>query len=499
MSTILNEVFANFEKFENEQKSLEKIEVEENQFDLLRAEASLTEEPTQFLDNSVIVTADDKDVLSEKKFPFGLDTEDIVELAHPEPVVVADGPMASGAVDNQNTQQEKIKSMVNKQPTGNVFHNFSYASEIRELVAIAEELDAKGLYSEADALTYVAGELSQLKKKVATDFGNLEQQLNRLENAAGFGAASGTAATGVKGFLAKLWTWLGRGAAFLLTAKGAIIASVILGIPALISMYNGIQEEFNKDLIDLENAVQDLLNDTLEQPGVRLLSEMLSLIDQIKGHKAILDSGSGSAKEMGENIAKIGNLLRALRSNVNQFSASTGGILPDIVKDLFSSIRDRMSNLEESWQKFTGNVSNQATKIVQNSQSIDSEKDEDDRAKERSPSSSNKTHSPIANNMPEKPKRNKVEDVRSMQEFLLRIPNSFWDKAGFSEIEALERKGADGIMDGLTRAALDAFATYISEDLGVGNISGVRLEELGNGKKLREIWNIYRRPDLYMK
>lgn len=497
MSTILNEVFANFEKFENEQKSLEKLEIEENQFDLLRAEASLTEEPAHFLDSSVIVTADDKDVLSEKKFPFGLDTEDIIELAHPEPVVVADGPMASGAVDNQNTQQEKIKSMVNKQPTGNVFHNFSYASEVHELISIADELDAKGLYAEADALTYVAGELSKLKKKVATDFGNIEQQINRVEDAATVGGAAAAGSSGIRAFLGRLWGYLGAGAAFLLTAKGAIIAAALLGIPLLISIYNGYKEEFNTDLNDLENSVNSLLEDSTEQPGVRLLNEMLQLIGQIRGYKAILDSGTGNAKEIGENIAKIGNLLRALRSNVNQYSASTGGILPDVIKDLFSKIDDRMDNLEESWGDFTKNVSHKATNIVKGSEKATDESSED-RAKEREPSS--KTVSPKA--IPSKPKpskKDKSEDIRSMQEFLLRIPNSFWSKAGFTEVEALEQKGADGIMDGLTRAALDAFAIYISEDLGVSNISGPRLEELGNGRKLREIWNIYRRPDLYMK
>lgn len=161
MGSILNELLANFEKYEGEQKALGKDEFDKTQFGLLEAEANISDEPARFLDHSILVTADEKDVLSEKKFPFGLETEDIIETAHPESVRVADGPVDSGVMDNLNEQQEKIVNMVNKQPTGNVFHNFSFAEEVHELVAIANELDEVGLFAEADALTYVAGELKK--------------------------------------------------------------------------------------------------------------------------------------------------------------------------------------------------------------------------------------------------------------------------------------------------------------------------------------------------
>jgi len=102
MSVILNEVFANFEEFEKEQKALDKAEIDNSQFNLLRAEAELTNRPATFLDGSILITADNKDVLLEKKEPFGSEIKDVIEEAHPETVILAYGPERSGVVDNLN-------------------------------------------------------------------------------------------------------------------------------------------------------------------------------------------------------------------------------------------------------------------------------------------------------------------------------------------------------------------------------------------------------------
>lgn len=120
----------------------------------------------RYLESSIIVTAEDKNVLLEKRHPFGLETEDIIGVAHPEKAHVAEGPKESGVVDNLNEQQKKIVNMVNKMPTGNVVHNFSFANEVAELVAIANELDEIGLVKEAEELTKVAADLAALKKKL---------------------------------------------------------------------------------------------------------------------------------------------------------------------------------------------------------------------------------------------------------------------------------------------------------------------------------------------
>lgn len=166
MGAILNEILSNFDELANKQAELEKPAIDESQFDLIKVEAS-QEEPARYLDNHIVVAAEDsKDVLMEKKLPFGLEREDLVEKAHPETVLVADGPHTSGVVDNQNEQHKKIVNMVNKQPTGNVFHDLRLADQVNELVAIADVLDSKGLYKEANEVEELTLELLNLKKKV---------------------------------------------------------------------------------------------------------------------------------------------------------------------------------------------------------------------------------------------------------------------------------------------------------------------------------------------
>lgn len=168
MGTILNEILANFDEKYQEQKELEATEFDRSQFGLIESEAAGVEldRPAHLVGDSLIVSAsEDESVLMEKKHPFGLETEDMVEKAHPETVVVADGPGDAGVVENANQQQQKIINMVNKTPTGNVFHH-SFASQVKELVVIAQKLDDAGYTDQAKTLDYIAASLATLKKKV---------------------------------------------------------------------------------------------------------------------------------------------------------------------------------------------------------------------------------------------------------------------------------------------------------------------------------------------
>lgn len=552
MSTILNEVFANFERFEDKQKSLEKAEIDKSQFDLLHAEAELSGEAPRFLEGSILVTAEEKDVLLEKKHPFGLETEDIVEKAHPEMVQVAEGPVLSGVVDNQNDQHQKIVNMVNKQPTGNVFHNFSFASEIQELVAIANELDCKGLYSEADLLTEVANELQSLKKKVAkkpstapwrrtrwqsysnpkgrkellreqyrNDPEAYKQQMKEIKDlqparykeyqeALSDGAgAVGSTAMGNAGFLATLFgpaiisrlpsigglfsLLSGAGAAAAssgVLAPAGIAAAVLAGLATTVSLWNGIKQEFNIDLQDLKEKVESNLKSDEDLQRKTLNSDMLKIIAQLEAAKQVLDSGTLDPKVLGENIARIKILLEQLRSKINSYVTASRGMLPDFISDFISNVNDRMDNLEESWDDYMKGLTEAA---VTNANLAYSQLKE----QESVSTDYGKTREEYEDE-PETEEEISAR-VQSMQEFLLRVPDSFWDKARFKGVDALLEKGADGKLDPLTSAALDAFANYLSQDLGVSNLSGPRLEREGTGQKLRELWQIYLNPEKFME
>lgn len=93
---------------------------------------------------NVVVAADndglDKEILKEKK--KATDYEDIIDQAHPETAYMADGPMGTGVVENQNEQHAKILNTIYKMPTG--FHFNTLAELSQDLVVLAERLEAKG-------------------------------------------------------------------------------------------------------------------------------------------------------------------------------------------------------------------------------------------------------------------------------------------------------------------------------------------------------------------
>lgn len=91
----------------------------------------------------VVVAAsasEDKKILKEKK--RAIEVGDIIEEAHSEQAHMAEGPMGTGVVENQNEQHAKMLNVVYKQPAGFNFNTF--ADAVNTLVKVAEKLEASG-------------------------------------------------------------------------------------------------------------------------------------------------------------------------------------------------------------------------------------------------------------------------------------------------------------------------------------------------------------------
>ena len=112
----------------------------------------------EYLDNSEVMTEfykiatlDDKKDIEEKTLEVD---EDIIEVAHPEPVYVAEALGDGGLVENQNEQSKKMHDIVNKMPTGTLVHN--YASCFNDLIKLAEECEIAGDFEGAQLVTELA-------------------------------------------------------------------------------------------------------------------------------------------------------------------------------------------------------------------------------------------------------------------------------------------------------------------------------------------------------
>lgn len=145
------------------------LKVDESQFEMFPepiADEYLSLASAPMTNMVVVADADglDKDILKEKKKATNFD--DIIDQAHPETAFMADGPMGTGVVENQNEQHTKILNVVYKDPTG--FHFNTMASIMAQLTKVADALEAKGdlkAVKEIDAT--LAAIRTELKKKVA--------------------------------------------------------------------------------------------------------------------------------------------------------------------------------------------------------------------------------------------------------------------------------------------------------------------------------------------
>ena len=94
---------------------------------------------------------DDK-TIEEKRLPKP--EKHIMEIAHPEPVFVAESRGEGGLVEKEIEHQKKWFEMVNKIPTGSLVGR--YASLVSELIKMAELCDDLGQTEAANKLTAAA-------------------------------------------------------------------------------------------------------------------------------------------------------------------------------------------------------------------------------------------------------------------------------------------------------------------------------------------------------
>lgn len=80
-----------------------------------------------------------------------------MEIAHPEPVYVAEARGDGGLVENEIEKQRKVIEMINKYPTASLVGRYAHA--ITNLVKFAELCDDIGEAVAADYLTDAAQEL----------------------------------------------------------------------------------------------------------------------------------------------------------------------------------------------------------------------------------------------------------------------------------------------------------------------------------------------------
>jgi hypothetical protein len=99
---------------------------------------------------------DVKTIKEKTKLP----EEDIIEIAHPVAIYIAESRGDGGLVENQNEQHAKIMEVINKMPTGALLG--AYAKTISALVKMADACDELEEGQLADALTDTASKISGL-------------------------------------------------------------------------------------------------------------------------------------------------------------------------------------------------------------------------------------------------------------------------------------------------------------------------------------------------
>ena len=114
---------------------------------------------------------EDKKTIEEKRIKK---EKDIIEVAHPSPVYIAEAKGDGGLVENQNELHNKIMLIINKMPTGTLVHR--YASSVIGLLKMAEQLDAVEESDAADLLTNLSSELVK-------EMGALTESTNDLDKA----------------------------------------------------------------------------------------------------------------------------------------------------------------------------------------------------------------------------------------------------------------------------------------------------------------------------
>ena len=102
---------------------------------------------------------EDLKTIEEKKFNKAPEKH-IMEIAHPEPVYVAEARGDGGLVENGLEQQKKLIEMLNKMPTGSLVGR--YASAMLGLKKMADVCDDIGELEIADVLADLTAKFMKL-------------------------------------------------------------------------------------------------------------------------------------------------------------------------------------------------------------------------------------------------------------------------------------------------------------------------------------------------
>lgn len=130
-----------------------KIVTAENLLDNLGNSDAVTPEPNPYKEDAK--TIEEKQLKSPEKH--------IMEIAHPEPVFIAESRGEGGLVENEIEQQEKTIRMINKVPNGSLVGR--YAEAVTELVKLANQCDDLGHTDAAGLVTDAATDLIEQMKR----------------------------------------------------------------------------------------------------------------------------------------------------------------------------------------------------------------------------------------------------------------------------------------------------------------------------------------------
>ncbi len=103
--------------------------------------------------------------------------EDIFDLAHPEPVFMAESDNEGGLVENGKESQEKMLDVVNRIPVGFAYNGVT-AGLVEQFAKLANDFDARGLHAEAIELDELAEELVSRAAGEVLDTNDIIEELD---------------------------------------------------------------------------------------------------------------------------------------------------------------------------------------------------------------------------------------------------------------------------------------------------------------------------------
>lgn len=388
-----------------------------------------------YLESLIIANAADSEVkiLKEKKTPHKI--VDIIELAHPESVFVADSLNEQGLVENQNEQQASIIQMINKMPTGNVYAAFV----IGELSKIATELDDSGHLKQAmlvdDTIKHIHASIAKKAFPLAV-----------IPWAAG--AILGTAA-GQKLF--HMFTSFQEG---LVEDTGDLLSNINNSITGW--SRDPEYSDSSGDIAELKESAS-FMN--------RNARSLLSLMNQAKSNPKSASSDQfkslqGQFEEALNNSFEIVNNLKSLHPGVTGLDFSiTLGLLEDIKKG-YDALNDVASRVGASSGTYSSRAKTLPNQEISEDQHPDAEEVESD--------------------IP--------DDVR-IKELQAFLNKNFYAGSATKLAET-------GQLDDETQDALSEVASAISTKLGTNSPVANELK-LADAQKLRLLFELYKNPSVH--